>query len=371
MGRDLLLEHDSVKKLVFIKKLCYNDEKMTGCFLMKQGFIDLHLHLDGSISVKSARELAKIENITLPQSDAALKAALMVSEDCKDLNEYLTKFDLPCTLLQSEESIALATCNLCSELKEMGYIYAEIRFAPQKHMEKGLTQEAAVEAAIQGLKRADFNAQLILCCMRDGKDNAAENLETVRLTKKYLGQGVCACDLAGAEALYKNEKYAYIFEAAKKENIPFTIHSGEALGAESVSLALDYGAKRIGHGIRAIEDMHVVKRLAEEGVPLEICPTSNINTAVFEKIEDMPIAALMEKGVVVTINADNMSVSGTNVIRELERVKEAFGFRNKDIKGLLVNAVNAAFLPAAEKERLMKKVEACHHAYIIHMPFKK
>ena len=329
--------------------MCINTEK-------KKGLIDLHLHLDGSISVQSARELAKIEGVTLPGEDEALRKLLTVSDGCRDLNEYLTRFSLPCSLLESAESLSLATYNLCRELEAAGYIYAEIRFAPQKHGGKGLSQDGAVSAAIDGLRRSGFHAQLILCCMREGFDNREANLETVRLTRKYWGQGVCACDLAGAEALYPNEQYAYIFEEARKLGVPFTIHAGEALGAESVAIALDYGARRIGHGIRAYESEAVVARLAREGVALEVCPTSNLNTAVFPSIAEMPIPALIEAGVTVTVNADNMSVSATDVGRELALVRSAFGYQREDIKGFLIASAKAAFLSEAEKEALVEQI---------------
>lgn len=324
----------------------------------KRCFIDLHLHLDGSISVKSARELAEIENVELPDGDRDLQTMLMVSDDCKDLNEYLEKFRLPCSLLQSPKSIELATYNLCEELDELGLIYAEIRFAPQKFCEKGLSQEQTVQAAIAGLQRSRFKAQLILCCMRDAQDNSKENLETVAIAGKYRSQGVCACDLAGAEALFANEKYAYVFDAAKELGVRFTIHSGEASGAESVKTAIEFGASRIGHGVRAVEDDRAVALLVEKKIPIEVCPTSNINTNVFKDISDMPIMDLLHKGVRVTINSDNMSVSNTNVVQEMEKVVQAFSLGNQEIRQLLIHSANAAFLSDAEKTELIGRINA-------------
>lgn len=320
--------------------------------------IDLHLHIDGSVSVRSARELAKIENVILPESDEELKNMLTVSDDCKDLNEYLEKFSLPGMLMQSEESIEKCVYNLCCELREKGYIYAELRFAPQKHCEKGMSQEQAVISAIRGIRLSGFEAQLILCCMRDGADNSAENISTVFLTEKYLGKGVCACDLAGAEALFPNERYKYIFEKARELSVPFTIHSGEALGADSVKKAVEYGAARIGHGVRSIEDPETVKLLSEKNIPLEICPTSNINTCVFKNISEIPVSKLIKQGVTVTINSDNMSVSATDVRKELLKISEAFSFGMDDIKMLLVNSANSSFADDALKKRLVEKINS-------------
>ncbi|MBE6852700.1 MAG: adenosine deaminase [Ruminococcus sp.] len=319
--------------------------------------VDLHLHLDGSVSVKSARELSELENISLPEDDESLRQLLMVSDDCRDLNEYLEKFSLPVSLMQSEKSVEKCTYNLCCELKSQGLIYAEIRFAPQKHCLKGVSQRCITEAAIKGIKKSGFKAQLILCCMRDGADNKAENLETVSLASEFLGKGVCACDLAGAEALFPNENYEYFFSAAEELGVPFTVHSGEALGASSVEYALRHGAFRIGHGVRAAEDTSVTDILKEKNIPLEICPTSNINTCVFGSISEMPIPYFMEKGITVTINTDNMSVSSTNIKIELAKVCEAFGFGSEELKTLLVNSVRASFADELLKKSMLEEIE--------------
>ncbi len=263
---------------------------------------------------------------------------------------------IPVSLMQSEESIERCAYNLCRELWQQGTIYAEIRFAPQKHCDRGLTQEQAVRAAMRGVRKSDLDAQLILCCMRDGRDNRQENLETVELTHKYRNQGVCACDLAGAEALFANDRYGYIFERAGELGVPYTIHSGEALGADSVAMALDFGAKRIGHGIRSVEDEAVVRRLARCKVPIEVCPTSNINTCVYGAIADMPIMDLVRRGVAVTINSDNMSVSNTSVRKELERVSASFGLREEDIRAFLLNSADAAFVGEGKKQELRDKI---------------
>jgi len=326
--------------------------------MKKKSFIDLHLHIDGSISVDSARKLAEIENIVLPESDKELKTLLTVSKYCKDLNEYLEKFELPISLLQSEKSLESCAFNLCKELDESGCAYAELRFAPQKHLKKGLSQEQAVNAVLSGIKKSLFNANLILCCMRDCCDNRKENLETVRLVKSYLDKGVCACDLAGAEALFPNKNYADIFLYAKKLEIPFTIHSGEASGAESVMQAINMGSSRIGHGVRSIEDKNVVGILARNKIPLEICPTSNLNTQVFKSYKEIPIPQFLSEGVIITINSDNMSVSDTNSLKELEIITKTFNF-DKDIENqLILNSVDSSFASKTVKENLRTKVLA-------------
>lgn len=319
------------------------------------GLIDLHLHLDGSLSVKSVKELAALQNIAIPE-DAELLKQLRVNDDCKDLTEYLEKFAFPGMLLQTKEAIALSVYNLQEELKEQGLIYAEIRFAPQLHTHKGLSQKEIVEAAIEGLNRSDFCANLILCCMR-GNDNHEENLETVKMAKEYLGKGVCCLDIAGAEALFPTDDFKDIFDLAKELGVPYTIHAGEADGPKSVYKALEYGTKRIGHGVHSIEDEDLLKKLADEGITLELCPTSNLHTCIFDKIEDYPIRKFMEKGIKVTVNTDNMTVSNVTLGSEFKKLIAAFDLTDDEVKDIARNSVNACFADEETKKELLDKIE--------------
>lgn len=322
----------------------------------KYALIDLHIHLDGSLSLASARALAEMQGIALPEDDETLSRMLRVSDNCQSLNEYLEKFALPLTLLQTSEAISEAVLRLCRELAEQGLSYAEIRFAPQLHCERGLTQDAVVEAAIRGMKKSGFYASLILCCMRGG-DNLQKNLLTVEVASRFLGKGVCAIDLAGAEALYSTDSFAEVFEYARSLSIPFTVHAGEADGPESVYAALSFGARRIGHGVRSVEDGALLKRLAESGVVLELCPTSNLNTRVFERIEDYPLRKLLDAGVRVTLNTDNTSVSNTTLAREYQLIADTFSLTEGEIRQFAISSLKAAFLDDAEKERLLRKLE--------------
>ena len=322
----------------------------------KYALIDLHIHLDGSLSLASARALADMQGIALPEDDETLLRMLRVSDNCQSLNEYLEKFALPLTLLQTSEAISEAVLRLCRELAEQGLAYAEIRFAPQLHCERGLTQDAVVEAAIRGMKKSGFYASLILCCMRGG-DNLQKNLLTVEVASRFLGKGVCAIDLAGAEALYSTDSFAEVFEYACSLSISFTVHAGEADGPESVYAALSFGARRIGHGVRSVEDGALLKRLAESGVVLELCPTSNLNTRVFERIEDYPLRKLLDAGVRVTLNTDNTSVSNTTLAREYQLIADTFSLAEGEIRQFAISSLKAAFLDDAEKERLLRKLE--------------
>ena len=323
----------------------------------QRGFIDLHLHLDGSLSLKTIRQLAAMQGVEVPRDDRELLSWLQVGPDCRDLNEYLEKFSFPCSLMQTEEAITLTVANLCGELMEQGLLYAEIRFAPQLHTLGGLTQEQVVQAAVEGLKVHPFRANLILCCMR-GNTNQRENLETVEIAPRYLGKGVCAVDLAGAEALFTTDTFRDLFRVVEEKHLPRTIHAGEACGPESVWDALEFGAQRLGHGVRSMEDPALIRRLAGQGVTLELCPTSNLNTCIFEKMEDYPLVQLMDAGVAVTVNTDNMTVSGVTLESEMEKLADTFHLTDEHFKTLARNAAKASFASAEDKEWLLAQIAA-------------
>ena len=324
--------------------------------MRKEISIDLHLHFDGSLSISNARELAALEGVALPEDDNELKVALTVSPDCKDLGEYLTKFAFPLSLLQSEAAIEQGMYTLCRELDAEGCIYAEIRFAPQLHLDKGLDQRKVVEAAIRGFKRSAIDGGLILCCMR-GDDNAALNETTLEIAREYLGKGVVALDLAGNEAGFPTDSFASLFARARELQVPFTIHAGEADCAESVRSALAMGASRIGHGVRSIEDPALVDILAKNHIALELCPISNIQTTVFDDISEYPIRQFLKAGVAVTVNSDNRSVSATTARQEMLLLKNTFALTDEEEKALLHSSVDAAFASEALKKKLHERVE--------------
>ncbi len=322
---------------------------------MTMPFIDLHLHLDGSLSIDTVKKLAAMQGIALPADDA-LARQLTVDPDCRDLNQYLEKFAFPLSLLQTAEAISLSVESLLEELAEEGHIYAELRFAPQLHCGRGMSQKEAVSAAIRGLCHSPIPCGLILCCMR-GPDNADANRQTLWVAKEQLGRGVVAVDLAGAEALFSTTDYADLFALAREWDIPFTLHAGEADGADSVATALDMGPARIGHGVRSVEDAAVLARLAASGVPLELCPTSNLQTRVVNSLEHYPLPALLTAGVRVTVNTDNRTVSGTTMPQEWQKVINAFRLTREQVKAILLTAADAAFAEDTVKQGLREKIE--------------
>ena len=177
-----------------------------------------------------------------------------------------------------------------------------------------------------------------------GEDNEEWNLQTVETAKKYLGDVVCAVDIAGAESLYPTERFAPVFEKVREYGLPSTIHAGEAAGPESMKTALAFGAKRIGHGVAAVEDPELVRRLIEEQITLEVCVTSNYQTKVVPSIEAHPIRRLFNAGVRVTVNSDNRTVSNTNVRKELDILRNVFGFKEQEIEKMEEYAWEARFL---------------------------
>lgn len=321
-------------------------------------YIDLHLHLDGAITPEIAKKLAEVQGMELPtDDDAELEKLLTVPEDCTSLNDFLKCFALPDSLMMTKEGLSEAVYRVAENIQSQGVIYAEIRFAPQLHTEKGMSQEDAVLAALEGLKRTDLKANLILCCMR-GEGNEDANLETVELAKKYLVEdgGVTGIDIAGAEALYPTSDYAELFAKAKEYGIPFTIHAGEADGAESVRYAIEYGAVRIGHGVRINEDKSVEELVKDKGIYLEMCPTSNRQTHAVEDMSEYPLIDYLNNGINVTLNTDDMAIEGTTLADEFRYMEREFGLTPEQEKIMLANSVNAAFTSENVKNELRKEL---------------
>ena len=323
--------------------------------------VDLHLHLDGSLSPEAIIEVAKKENIKLPSYEVIeLKKYLEVPPTCSSLNEYLTKFDIPNLVLQSKYGLKTCTLDLLNRLSKDGLKYVEIRMAPQLSTLKGLNQDEVVSTLIETIKEGEklynIKANLILCLMR-GENLNKENAETVKVARKYLNKGVVALDLAGAEALYPNEKFADFFIIANNLEIPFTIHAGEASDYTSVLSAIRFNAKRIGHGVRASENEEVINLLAERKIPLEICPKSNLDTKTISSISELPIKEFMEKGVIVTINTDDMTVSNTTLKNEYKLLFES-GLNCSYLRQIAINSINSAFLEKNEKDKLLKYLES-------------
>ena len=324
-------------------------EKKVLKFIKKMPKVELHLHLDGSLNVDYIKNKYNL-------SDEEIKNKMVADEKCHNLNDYLTKFDFPISIMQTKQELESAVYNLLEQLKKQNVIYVEIRFAPQFHTKGGLTQDEVVQTVIEAKNKVDIKSNVILCIMR-GKDNENANMETIKLAKKYLNKGVCALDLAGAEAVFKTCTYEKMFKYIKDNDIPFTIHAGEADGIESIKSAIDFGAKRLGHGVRAIEDENVIENIKDNEITLEVCPTSNIQTCICNSYESHPISRLYFNGVKTTINTDNMTVSNTTLENEYNKLIQNTKLTIKDIIKMNINSINAAFISESEKKELIKKVK--------------
>lgn len=315
----------------------------------------LHLHLDGAIDIDDAFKWVKEEGIKISKKD--LLRELQVDEECHNLNDYLKKFDLPCKLLQTCERLEITSYHLFQKLAKLNVVYAEVRFAPLKHLEKGLTLDDVVISVINGFNKANVESGImggiILSLMRG--EEYEKNKKVVDVAKKYLGKGVVGIDLAGAEALYPTKDYVKLFSYAKTLEIPFTIHAGEAAGVESIKAALDIGAKRIGHGVKVIDDEALMERVIKENILLEVCVTSNYQTEAIKRRH--PIEKLYRKGVKISINTDNDTVSGIDINREYARILQETKMDIEDLIKCNTNSIPFIFADDKTKNKLLNMHE--------------
>ncbi|MCD8195327.1 MAG: adenosine deaminase [Coprobacillus sp.] len=317
--------------------------------------IDLHLHLDGSLSKDDIPILCELNHVKVPKN---LDSLLQVDPHCSSLEEYLTKFDFPLSLLQNKDSVRFAFYSLTTRLYERGYIYAEIRFAPQLHTQKGCTQEEIVKAALDGIALAleetnpnAFKANIILCCMRNG--TLKSNLETIEVADKFRHEGVVAVDLAGDETLHPAPHYQEIFDLAYSKGLNITIHGGEATGSEEVINAIRVlHAKRIGHGVHLILSPENVELVKDRKIGFEFCPTSNLQTTSLHSYSECPVKQFLEFDIPVTINSDNITVSSTYVEDEFIHLMQEDQLTKDDVYKLLSNSIEISFTTSEDKDRM-------------------
>ena len=324
--------------------------------------IDLHLHLDGSLTPEDIITLADMQGVELPTRDIKeLKKYLVFDEAERTLTHYLTYFDLPIMVMQTKETISKSVELLVSRLARLGMVYAEIRFAPLLHTRQGLSIEEVVVSAIDGLKKGltdgKFACQLILCCMRK-VGTVEQNLETVECVRKYLNRGVCAVDLAGDEVDFNYDDYKEVFDKVKYYTLPCTIHAGERGGVNEIETALKLGAERIGHGVHIADSDELVDKIERLGIGVEMCPTSNYQTGAIGDMKDYPIKKYIEKGIPVSVNTDSMVVSDTSIMKEFELLKRECGLTIEDKVKCFLNAVRISFAPDTVKEVMRMRIIA-------------
>lgn len=321
--------------------------------------IELHLHLDCSLSFDVVREIEP--GIT----EQAYRKRFVGPVKCKDLTEYLRVALEGIALMQTPDQLRLVTHDLVRQLKADGLIYAEIRFAPLEHTRQGLSPGQVVAIVAEALAEAslkyDLPAGLILCTQRHYPE--ADSMRTVQLAHDFLGHGVVGFDIAGDEKGYPVDAHIGAFRFAREHGIPCTAHAGEARGADSVREVLNgFRPQRIGHGVRAMEDEAVLWELIEGGIHLEVCPTSNVQTNVYGTLADHVADRLYKAGVSMSINTDSRAISDTTLSQEYTLISEAFGWGREHFLKTNLEAIRHAFAPEVLKERLREQIR---EAYII------
>jgi adenosine deaminase len=335
----------------------------------------LHDHLDGGLRPGTVVDLARECGYEgLPETDAGkLGVWFREAADSGSLERYLETFAHTCAVMQSRDALYRVAAECAQDLAEDGVVYAEVRYAPEQHLERGLTLQEVVEAVNGGFREGERRARAnghririgaLLTAMR----HAARALEIAELANSNRDSGVVGFDIAGAEAGYPPTRHLDAFEYLKRENNHFTIHAGEAFGLPSIWQALQWcGADRLGHGVRIIDDIEVAEdgsvtlgRLAayvrDKRIPLELCPSSNLQTGAAASYADHPIGLLRRLHFRATVNTDNRLMSGTSMSREFGALVETFGYSLDDMQWFTVNAMKSAFIPFDERLAMINDV---------------
>ncbi|MCC5913045.1 MAG: adenosine deaminase [Balneolaceae bacterium] len=316
---------------------------------------ELHLHLDCSLTynfVSAYRpEITKEKFVQ----------EYVAPPKCLNLADYLTRSEKSIELMQTGEQLERSVSELFQLLSQDQVIYAEIRFAPLEHIRNGLSSEEVVTIVTDQAKKSSlvFGIEFgfILCTLRHY--NREQSMETVKLVKKHQDRGVVGFDIAADEAGFGIDEHISAFKYAAKHGLNSTAHAGEALGADSVEEVLDHFlVSRIGHGVRSVENPQLVERLKREDIHLEICPTSNIQTNVFESIGDHTIDRLFEEGVSISVNTDSRTITPVTLTEEYELLHKEFGWGKDHFKKSNLEAVKHSFAPKTTKERLKQIIES-------------
>ncbi|MFC1408998.1 adenosine deaminase [Streptacidiphilus sp. N1-12] len=335
----------------------------------------LHDHLDGGLRPETIVDLAaQVGYDGLPTTDpAALGEWFREAADSGSLVRYLETFAHTCAVMQTREGLVRVAADCAEDLAADGIVYAEVRYAPEQHLERELTLDQVVQAVNEGFRLGEARAAAkgqsirigtLLTAMR----HAARSREIAELANRYRDLGVVGFDIAGAEAGHPPTRHLDAFDYLKRENNHFTIHAGEAFGLPSIWEALQCcGADRLGHGVRIIDDISVAAdggvklgRLAEyvrdKRIPLELCPTSNLQTGAAVSYAEHPIGLLRRLQFRVTVNTDNRLMSGTSLSREFGHLADAFGYTLDDLRWFTINAMKSAFIPFDQRLALINEV---------------
>ena len=319
---------------------------------------ELHCHLDGSVRPATLLDLAREARVQMPRHTAEELAEFMRVDDANSLEDYLRRFDVTVSVMQTEEALERIAYELAEDAAEDGVRYIEIRNAPILNLLHGLTLVQAVEAPLRGLRRAekDFGiiGRSIICALR--AFTPEESLEMAQLAVEFKSDGVVAFDLAGGEKGHPAARHVAAFRYAREHNLAVTVHAGEGDGAESVREAVHVcGANRIGHGTRLIEDPDLTQYVNDRRIALEVCLTSNVQTKVADSYESHPLREYFDRGLNVTLNTDNRLMSGTTLTDEYVHAAEHLGFTVDELAGIALNGFESAFLPWEERLMLIEE----------------
>jgi adenosine deaminase len=343
----------------------------------------LHDHLDGGLRPRTVIELADEYGYKgLPSSDPEeLGLWFRNGADRKDLPLYLEGFAHTCAVMQHRESLIRVAHECALDLAADGVVYAEVRFAPELHIEGGLTLDEVVEAVQAGFATgqaaaAQAGAPIVIGTMCSAMRQAAKSHDIAALALRHRDSGVVGFDIAGPENGFPPSRHLDAFNLVHEQNFHTTIHAGEAFGLPSIHEALQFcGAERLGHGVRIVDDIttnedgtYTLGRLAsfvrDRRVPLEMCPSSNVHTGAANSIAEHPIALLKKLRFRVTVNTDNRLMSGVSMTSEMHELVNTFGYTLEDLQWFTVNAMKSAFWPFDDRLRLIDQVIKPAYAHL-------
>ena len=315
--------------------------------------VELHLHLDCSLSYEVVQKLDP--TITYE----TYKSSFVGPVKCYDLADFITRAQHAIALMQTAEQLRLVTLDLFDQLKRDGVIYAEIRFAPLEHTRLGLSPEKVVQAVNdaveEGIAQSGVEVRVILCTLRHYIE--AQSMETVQLVKDFQGTYIVGFDIASDEAGFPITQHIRAFEFAQAHQLRCTAHAGEAKGAESVWETLQYfHPSRIGHGVRSIEDADLMEFLKKNQIHLEVCPTSNVQTNIYARIQDHRIDEIYHSGVSMSVNTDARAISNVTLSSEYQTLEQVFKWKQEHFLKCNLEAIAHAFVPEALKETLRDKL---------------
>src|SRR5580693_2285732 len=321
---------------------------------------DLHVHLDGSLRLETIIDLARVHRVELPSTDPAeLRRSMNLGQNCGSLVEYLKAFDVTLRVLQHEDALFRVAYELSEDAARENVRYMELRYSPMLHTRSGLKLTRVVEAVLAGLRAAHdaigIESNVILCGIRNISPESS--LEMAELAVAYKGRGVVGYDLAGAEYDHPAKHHRKAFQLVRDNNINCTIHAGEAYGPESIAQALHVcGAHRIGHGCRLRENGDLLHYVNDHRIPLECCPSSNVQTGAIRDLASHPIKLYFNLGLRVTVNTDNRLVTDTTASKELWLCHTQMGLALPDLKQIVLAGFKSAFLPFHVKQQYLRTV---------------